>query len=354
MSSITKDQLVFDPAESDNDNIGAYLRSSDGTLIDKVVLGDTIDRLAVAAAMVDSDGHELDVNADGSINATVSATDLDIRNLLNTQDSVAIGDENNIIDLQQLDSAFGASAHSMPVAGVRRDADTSPVSADGDSHPLVFDDAGQLKVRANVVASVEPSDAEFLKGSVAGDTDALVHIGVVRQDTLAGFTGVADGDYTSLKVDDLGSLYVTGSLSGDVADDSVDSGNPIKVGSKSTDAVLTELSAAGDRADLISDIYRRILVNDSAGIAVKQAAVAVDDTVGGVQIAAAPLSGRKKILIQNQGNKSIFLGASGVTDVTGVELKKRTNIELSLGEHVDLYAICSSGDSADVRILEQA
>ena len=353
MSSITKDQLVFDPSESDNDNIGAYVRASDGTVIDKVTLTDTIDRLAVAAAMVDSDGHELDVNADGSINATVSATDLDIRDLVNTQDSVAIGDEVNIVDMQQLDSAFGATAQAFPIAGVRRDADTSPVSADADAHPLVFDDAGQLKVRANVVASVEPSDAEYAEDSPHTSGDVGLHMLSVRQDTLASSTS-ADGDYASLKVNALGELYTTASVSGDVADDAVDSGNPLKVGSRSTDAALTELSAAGDRADLISDIYRRIMVNSSAAIAVAQSVLAVDDTLGGTQIASTALSGRRKILIQNVGSNEVFLGASGVTAANGIELKKRTSVELELGEHVDIYAICSATETTSLRILEMA
>lgn len=351
MSSITKDQLVFDPSDTDNDNVGAYVRASDGTVIDKVTLTDTIDRLAVAAAMVDSDGHELDVNADGSINATVSATDLDIRNLVNTQDSVAIGDETNIIDLQQLDSAFGATAQSMPVAGVRRDADTSPVSADGDAHPFVFDNEGQLKVRASVVATVEPSDAEYAEDSPHTSGDVGLHMLSVRQDTLASSTS-ADGDYASLKVNALGELYTTATISGDVADDAVDSGNPLKVGSRSTDAALTALSAAGDRADLISDLYRRIIVNPSAAIAVQDSAAAVTDVAA--QLMATPLAGRRKVIIQNVGNETVYLGDSGVADTTGIELKKRTNVELEIGEHVDIYAVCASGESSSLRILEMA
>lgn len=352
MSSITKDQLIFDPAESDNDNIGAFLRSSDGTLIDKVVLVDTVNRLAVSSAVVDSGGNELNVNADGSVNAVVTAADLDIRDLVNTQDSVAVGDGANIVDLQELDAAFNAAGQSFGVAGVRRDANTSPVSADGDAHPLVFDDEGQLKVRASVVATVEPSDAEFLKGSVAGDTDALLHMGVIRQDTLAAITGVDDGDYTSMKVDSQGRLYTVSAITGDVADDAADSGNPLKVGSVSTDAALTELSAAGDRANLISDIYRRVIVNSSAAVAVKQDVVAASAVE--VQIAATALSGRRKIIVQNVGNKDVFLGATGVSDADGIELKKRANVELELGEHVDIFAICSAGESTSLRILEMA
>lgn len=356
MSSITKDQLLFDPASSDNDNIGAYVRSSDGTLIDHETIN-SVERLAVDATLKDGAGNALSSTGgalhitDGGTPIDVSATDLDIRDLVNTQDSVAIGDETNIIDLQAIDSAFGATAQTFPISGVRRDADTSPVSADGDAHPLVFDDEGQLKVRASVVATVEPSDAEFLEDSAHTTGDAGLQILAVRQDTLSSLVDT-DGDYASLKVDSVGRLYTAAAVSGDVADDAADSGNPLKIGSRSTDAALTALSAADDRADLISDLYRRIMVNSSAAIAVQSSVEAVADTAG--QLAATPLAGRRKILIQNVGSNDCFIGHSGVTAANGVELKKRTSVELELGEHVDIYAICAATESTSLRILEIA
>ena len=48
-------------------------------------------------------------------------------------------------ELQTNDAAF-VSGPLAVVAGVRRDSDTSPVSADGDVHPLVFEESGRLKV----------------------------------------------------------------------------------------------------------------------------------------------------------------------------------------------------------------
>lgn len=47
-----------------------------------------------------------------------------------------------------LDSAASATQSALPVGGVRLDADTSPVSADGDAHPFVFGPTGRLKVSA--------------------------------------------------------------------------------------------------------------------------------------------------------------------------------------------------------------
>ena len=356
MSSITKDQLLFDPAGSDNDNIGAYVRSSDGTLIDHETIN-SVERLAVDATLKDGAGNALSSTGgalhitDGGTPIEVEATDLDIRDLVNTQDSVAIGDETNIIDLQALDSAFGTTAQTFPISGVRRDADTSPVDADGDAHPLVFDDEGQLKVRASVVATVEPSDAEFLEDSAHSSGDAGLQILAVRQDTLSSLVDT-DGDYASLKVDSVGRLWTAASISGDVADDAADSGNPIKIGSRATDAALSALSAADDRADVISDLYRRIMVNSSAAIAVQSSQAAVTDSAA--QLMASPLAGRRKVVIQNIGNAEVFIGHSGVTSGNGLELRRRTSIELEIGEHVDLYAVCTATESSTLRLLEQA
>lgn len=356
MSSITKDQLVFDPAAADNDNIGAYVRSSDGTLIDHETVN-SVERLAVDATLKDGAGNVLNSTggalhiSDGGTPIAVSATDLDIRDLVNTQDSVAIGDETNIIDLQALDSAFGATAQTFPISGVRQDADTSPVDADGDAHPFVFDDSGQLKVRANVVATVEPSDAEYAEDSAHASGDVGLQMLAVRQDTLAASTD-SDGDYSSFKVDSLGRLYTTAAVSGDVADDAADSGNPLKIGSRATDAALTALSAADDRADLISDIYRRVIVNSSAAIAVQSSTAAVTDVAA--QLMATPLDGRRKVVIQNLGANEVYLGGSAVADTNGIVLLRRTSIELEIGEHVDLFAVCASGETASLRLLEMA
>lgn len=117
--------------------------------------------------IVDSGGHELDINADGSIDTnativgtvTVTATDLDIRDLINTQDSIAIGDETNLVDLEQSDDAF-VGGYGFSLYGVRQDAAGSPVSADGDAHPLVFNNDGELKVAADLSSSVADDAAD--------------------------------------------------------------------------------------------------------------------------------------------------------------------------------------------------
>jgi len=51
------------------------------------------------------------------------------------------------------DGAGSTTATAGTVAGLRRDADTSPVDTDGDFHPFIFDDAGRLKVDVDFPAT---------------------------------------------------------------------------------------------------------------------------------------------------------------------------------------------------------
>ena len=80
---------------------------------------------------------------------------------------------------------------------------------------------------------------------------------------------------------------------------------------------------------------------------------AVDDTVGGTQLLAAPLTSRKKIIIQNVGAYKVYLGKTGVADATGLDLNPGANLELPAGPAIDWYAICAtSGKSSNLKILE--
>ncbi len=88
---------------------------------------------------------------------------------------------------------------------VRRDADTSLVSADGDYAPLQVDDAGALKVSGSFSATGGAEKDEDTVHST-GDTGSFVL--AVRNDTLATLTS-ADGDYSALQVDADGALYTT-------------------------------------------------------------------------------------------------------------------------------------------------
>jgi hypothetical protein len=212
---------------------------------------------------------------------------------------------------------------------------------------LQGDADGRLKVSAEV--TVEAGDAEFLEDTAHVSGDAGIHILSVRQDTLSSLVS-ADGDYASLKVNSVGALWVA--PAGNVADDAVDSGNPVKVGSRSNWGALDALSADGDRADLISDKYRRLYVNNGANIGVLATAGSVTDTVAAVL--ASQLDGRRQLNIQNLGNKAIYVGDSAVTATAGLRIAAGATLTLELGADVSLYAIADTGNTVAIRVLELA
>ena len=69
---------------------------------------------------------------------------------------------------------------------------------------------------------------------------------------------------------------------------------------------------------------------------------------------ATPLTGRKTVILQNRGNKAIYIGDSaGVTTANGVCLPKNGSMEFKFGEVLNVFAIAPSG-SQDLRIIEAA
>lgn len=70
-------------------------------------------------------------------------------------------------ELQDEDAAYTPGVLAM-VGGLRHAANTSPVSADGDVHPLVFDDSGRLKV------STYPGVPEVTVDTITSNGDTVV------------------------------------------------------------------------------------------------------------------------------------------------------------------------------------
>jgi hypothetical protein len=150
-------------------------------------------------------------------------------------------------------------------------------------------------------------------------------------------------------VDDDFSLPIVG----DVADDAADSGNPLKIGFRAVDSALSELSAANDRADGLSDIYRRQYVNSAPNVGSKQAVISVDDDQA-YQLDATPQSGRVWAIIQNLGSKGVYLGNASVSNTganRGLYLPAGATEQLPYGEHVPIYAYSESG-AQDIMLLE--
>jgi hypothetical protein len=397
MSGLGKELLVFDAAEANSsDNVGAYLRSSDGTLLThttvsgKEALDVNIANASVAISATDLDIRDLvfatdkvdvsgsevsldsatlaalesitvqngagaaavniqdggnSITVDGSV--TVSATDLDIRDLAFATDKVDVSGSE-----VSLDSATLAALENITVSAT--DLDIRDISHTQDSIKigdgvdfLAVNADGSINVNADISVVNGHEKAEDA-AHASGDVGSYVL--AVRQDTLASSTS-ADGDYASLKVDSLGRLWTAAAVSGSVADDAVDSGNPIKVGTRALSGALAAVSATGDRADQISDLYRRLYINDSANIGSKSAAV----TVGTSEIALSgtPLAGRRRMIIQNLSNKEIQVGPTGLSVASGLRIGAGGSLSLEIGPDVSLFAIAATAGN-NVRVFELA
>lgn len=139
---------------------------------------------------------------------------------------------------------------------------------------------------------------------------------------------------------------------GNVADNAADSGNPVKIGYRAiVGSPPAAVGASNDRADAISDKFRRIYVNDGADISAKAQNITVGTTAAALPSA---LSGRRNLMIQNLGAKAIYIGADNtVTSSNGLKVSSNATLEVEIGEDITLWAI-GAGAGLDVRLFELA
>lgn len=213
-------QLSHTGANADSTQIGdgteIMLVNADGS-INSVVSATDLDVRDLDATQDNvaiSDGTDtMAVNADGSINSVVSATDLDVRDLSHTQDSVRIGDGTELAnvnasnelqvrdddlntEIAALSKDHGAAVGTEGIAMLAED-------NSGNYTRLNVNASGELIVTTAAGAS-DPANHDEDTPHTDGDTGK--HLLSVRQDTLASST-TADGDYASVKSNSLGEVY---------------------------------------------------------------------------------------------------------------------------------------------------
>lgn len=346
---ITKDKLILDTSLlSESDNVGAYVRDAAGNLITSTLIGSkqSLDVYDQSNKVEDA------AHTTGDIGSFILA----VRNDADTTMVGADGDyaplqvdstgrlkvaANFIADFDFVYDEDSAHASGNPGAfmlGVRNDSNAVLTSADGDYSPFSVDSTGRLKT-----GSEQDEDSAHSSGQ-AGN-----YVLAVRQDTLVSSVS-ADGDYASFKLNERGGLWSV--PVGTVSDDAADTENPVKIGSRAKIGALPAISTDGDRADMLSDKFRRIYVNSGPNVAALNTAATVTDTAA--NLLTGNLSGRRRYLIQNLGNRAIFIGKDAtVTDSNGFRMAAGSNMDIELGEDVSLFAITTSG-SQDIRILELA
>jgi hypothetical protein len=230
-----KDQLKFDTTNAgtigDSDKVLAGIVSTDGSTL----ITDTLD----------GGKQGLDVYVINSISATAGAE--------KAEDAAhTTGDTGNF------------------VLAVANHTEGALHSADGDYAALQVDDTGRLRV----VADLDTTNlAEKAEDAAHSSGDIGNYVLAVRQDTLAASTS-ADGDYASIKVDSVGSVYTKATdtdallttIDGVLDSIKVDTG-VIAGDTTSIDSTLTALSKAEDSAHSSGDqgIMPLAVRNDVAG-----------------------------------------------------------------------------------------
>lgn len=277
------------------------------------------------------------------------------------------------------DAAHTTGDVGVMMLGVRQDADTSPVSATGDYHAAMFDNAGNLKVAiksgagtggfatadansfTRAVTSVNPSAAvvetsapSLTNGTVAGlsqTTGGALRVAVttggipgviednpstgaeeglaimaVRQDTLASSTS-ADGDYAMVKVNAQGAMYVTGGGGGtQYAEDAVaasgDTGTLALVVRRDTAA--SSSGTDGDYSTMNVDASGRLHVNvgalpSSTNTIEVVGDVAQDSAIGGNPVTVGFRASTATPTAMSADGDSVYAWGdrSGATVITG-------------------------------------
>ena len=423
LSSFSKDKLVFDPtAMSDSDNVGAYIRSSDGSLITDHEI------IEVEYASLVTQGLVLTSKLPGAIGNTYSFEVKDTGGtgpMTYTELAGAI-----VVDLvgttpttAQVVTLLAGSAYANVTAGipagnvivaavksfangentsVHTHLDVYSATADGAGNPITsHSDNGSQALDVHVTNPI-PVEVEIdgvYDVSTNPDPANVGLVGTTRTATPTdanqtlrltgagvGADSIDPANITALDVNSFGMMWdptaikwerIRGNttdgllvkfsntsfsvtqgttpweVSGDVADGAADAGDPVKVGSRSEWGALNAIAANNDRADFISDKYRRVYVNNGSNIALLQSQKNAS-SAGAVAAPTTALAGRRNIIVQNLSNKEVYIGSGTVAANDGLVLAARASISLDIGQDVPLYILGSTVANQDVRVLELA
>ena len=211
------------------------------------------------------------------------------------------------------------------------------------------DQSLDVNLTQSVVISVDDNSGSLTVDGVDFDIRDLTHV----SDSVK----IGDGtDFLAIAVD--GSIAVTdngGSLTVDGVDFDI---RDLTAVSDSVAAWLSDgsgnaITSSGGALDIniaSSDIEIDV-ENDVANTEINSTAKSVSTTTG--VLLASELAARRFMLIQNLGDKEIYIGESGVTTSTGIRVVKNAVAEFRLGPALSMHAVALSG-TQDVRIMELA
>jgi len=407
MGALTKHKLTVDTASiATSDQVAAYLVDSAGDLLTSTLIGSD---QALDVNMVGATGMGIYAEDSVHVTADLGQQILAVRNDTLASLVSADGDyapmqvnANGALYVDVIDTSFGINAEyaedSVHTTGdigvfqlvVRSDSKASTAGTDGDYAALIQDADGDLYVTDTVaqgyLATIDTdtgsiaTDASTIAGAVSGtemqvdiisasgqyaedsahsSADIGNQILAVRNDTLASLVDT-DGDYAPMQVNANGALYVdvidtSFGINAEYAEDSAHTTADIGVFNLAVaahGAFAANHSADGDYAAFMVDAYGRLIVNSSPNVAAKNSNSIVGTSAA--EVVATPLPGRTKLLIQNLGNKDVYVGHSAaVTTANGTLVPADGDLTLEWGADIDVFMI-SGSTGQDVRFLETA
>lgn len=156
-------------------------------------------------------------------------------------------------------AAVSADVGTVTLA-VRQDTPAGSTSTDGDYTPLKSDSIGRLWVNCATGCS---GGTQYVEDAASAGGETMTLTGIVRQDTLTSVTST-DGDYAYAKGDSLGRLYVnTGTIGIEDAAETA-AGNLAMAGTVRRDTAASSAGTTGDNATLNTDATGQLWVTEQS------------------------------------------------------------------------------------------
>jgi hypothetical protein len=307
-----------------------------------------------------SDGTDvLAINADGSINTSVSATDLDIRDLTHVSDSVKVGDGTDFLAVNadgSINSVVTATDLDIRDISVTQDsiliyANTAKDGSGTDYVPLVDAD-GHLQVD---ILSGSSSGTEYTEDAIAPAAATAPAVLVERDDALSTITP-AEGDWTKLYANERGALWVeldpTNPVSIDDNGSSITVDGTVAATQSGTWNINTVTSITNDVN--IADGGNSITVDDGGltlSIDDGGSSITVDGsvTVTATDLDIRDLSASQDNVAISDGTDTLDVNADGsinaVVTATDLDIRDLTHAtdSVKVGDGTDFLAVNSDG-----------
>jgi len=117
-----------------------------------------------------------------------------------------------------------------------------------------------------------------------------------------------------------------------------------------TDLDIRDLAYATDSVTAHQGGTWAVTTDVTPNIVPLSSAVSVTDTE--VALPTAPLTGRKRLMVQNIGADPIYIGKTGVLVSTGIKVEKGATLSLEAGASAVYFGIAPTGKTVAVRLLE--